>query len=230
MKVSVVVPTRRQIDPVTGTLYLDRALASVGAQRTDVEVVAVVGVDRSPVPLGQARPYNEAVARADGDLLAFLEDDDTWAPLKLATQLPFLERFDLVTCNQREVDERGAFLRYSYYPTPSGWLMRRSTWDRVGGLDEALRFHADTDWLGRASRLGLRRVHLVQAGADPDVDRWVVNMVPSSVVSAMSAEPLVNRTVRAQSMSGRIQNDVACRTLSEADLRVIRARFGRVPW
>ena len=139
MKVSVIVPTRNDPNPVTGRPYFERAVASVEGQLSDLEIAAMVGFDPSPVPLGQARAVNEAVARADGDLLAFLEDDDTWDPQKLATQLPFLDRFDLVTCNQREVDETGAFVRISYYPTPSGWLMRRSTWDFASGdSDEGL--------------------------------------------------------------------------------------------
>lgn len=107
MKVSVVVPTRKQSNPKTGRPYLERALASLGRQLADTEVVPVVGVDLSPVPLGQARTVNEAVARADGELLAFLEDDDTWDPHKLVIQIPLLERFELITCNQREVDESG---------------------------------------------------------------------------------------------------------------------------
>lgn len=108
--------------------------------------------------------------------------------------------------------------------------MRRSTWDRVGGLDEGLRFHVDTDWLGRANRARLRRVHLVQAGADPNVDRWVANMVSSSVVMGRSRDPLVTRTVREESITGRIKNNEAARTRSDADFHTIRRRFGRVPW
>jgi glycosyltransferase involved in cell wall biosynthesis len=230
MKVSVIVPTRNDLNPVTGRPYFERAVASIEGQLTDLEIAAIVGFDPSPVPLGQARTVNQAVARADGDLLAFLEDDDTWDAQKLATQLPFLDRFDLVTCNQREVDERGAFVRVSYYPTPSGWLMRRSTWDRVGGLDEGLRFHVDSDWLGRAHRAGLRRVHLVQVGADPSVDRWTENMASSSIITGPSPDPLVTRTVRKASITGRIQNDAECRARSDRDFRTIGRRFGGVPW
>lgn len=230
MKVSVVIPSRMQLNPMTGTPYVDRALASIEVQLTEVDVVPVVAVDQSPIPLGPARTVNEAVARANGDVLAFLEDDDMWDPRKLASQLPFLDRFDLVTCNQRDVDERGAFVGYSYYPTPSGWLMRRSTWERVGGLDEGLRFHYDSDWLGRANRGGLQRIHLVHANADPDVDRWVANMTRSSVVLGRTAEPLVTRTVRAESITGRIKGDEEWRQGSDSEFHTLRRRFGRIPW
>jgi glycosyltransferase involved in cell wall biosynthesis len=230
MRVSVVVPTRKQPNPATGRPYFERAVASIEAQRVDGEVRAIVGYDLSPVPLGQARPFNQAIARADGDVLALLEDDDTWDSGKLAAQLRFLDQFDLITCNQREVDERGRFLRYNYYPTPSGWLMRRSTWDRVGGLDETLPFHADTDWLGRATLAGVRRLHIVQAAADPSVDAWVQNMVCSSIMIGPIPEPLVTRTVREASMSGRIRNDQECRAASHSDFEMIKTRFGHIPW
>lgn len=231
MKVCVVIPTLRQPNPATGRPYFERARASVEAQKVGgLEVAVVVAADPSPVPLGQFRAVNEGAKRADGDLLAFLEDDDEWLPEKLAMQLPLLDRFDLVTCNQREVGEDGAFVRVSYYPTPSGWLMRRSTWERVGGLDETLAFHADTDWLGRATQTGLRRLHLVQAAADPAVDGWVRNMARSSIMIGPSLEPLVIRTVREASMSGRIRNEEECRAASQRDFETIEARFGCIPW
>jgi glycosyltransferase involved in cell wall biosynthesis len=230
VKISVVVPTKQQPNPLTGRPYFERAVASIEAQRVDAEVEAIVGCELSPVRVGQARSVNEAVARADGDVLTLLEDDDRWDPGKLAAQIRFLDQFELVTCNQREVDEHDRFLGYSYYPTPSGWLMRRSTWDRVGGLDETLQFHSDTDWLGRATLAGVQRVHLVQAAADPSVDQWVRNMASSSIMIGPTPEPLVTRTVREASMSGQIRNDQKSRAASQRDFETIKGRFGRVPW
>ena len=231
MRVSVVVPTRQHVSPATARPYFEQAVASIEEQVGAVDTMVVVAVDQSPLPRGQARVVNEAVARCSGELLAILEDDDIWAPDKLATQIPYLDRFDLVTCNQREVCERGLFLRYSYYPTPSGWLMRRTVWDRVGGLDEHLRFHVDTDWLGRANRTGLRRVHLVHAAADPGIDRWLSNMATSTIVFGPTPEPLVTRTVRDASITGRIKRDRECRIRSDVDRQTIRQRFGGdLPW
>src|SRR5580698_3423829 len=71
-------PRAEPPNPATGRPYFERAVASIEAQRVDGEVRAIVGYDLSPVPLGQARPFNQAIARADGDVLALLEDDDTW--------------------------------------------------------------------------------------------------------------------------------------------------------
>ena len=231
MTISVVIPTREHVNPATGRPYFERAVASAEAQVGDFQVNATVGVDRSPAPIGQAKIVNEVVARCDGDFLAFLEDDDTWDPNKLSVQLPLLEHFDLVTCNQREVNERGAFLSYSYYPTPSGWLMRRSTWDLVGGLDERLRFHVDTDWLGRANQVGLRRVHIVQATADTKIGNWTTNMTASSIVVGPLPEPLVTRTIRDGSITGRIKRDREFRIRSDLDYQTIRRRFGgSLPW
>ena len=230
MKVSVVVPTRQQPNPATGRPYVERAVASIEAQRVDAEVQVMVVYDTAVVPVGQAKIVNEAVARADGDVVALLEDDDIWEPGKLAAQLRFLDQFELVTCNQREVNEKGAFLCYNYYPTPSGWLMRRSTWDRVGGLDDTVLFHADTDWLGRATLAGARRVHIVQAAANPSVDQWVRNMASSSIMIGPNPEPLVTRTFREASLRGRIRNDRESRAASQRDFEAIKRKFGRVPW
>src|SRR5262249_34956041 len=114
----------------------------------------------------QAAALNAAVAAASGEVLAFLEDDDYWEPRRLEYGLPQLERFDLVTCNQREVDEDGSFVGINDYPTPSGWLLRKATWEAVGPFDESYTF-VDSEWLGRANARSLRRLHLIEAGPHP---------------------------------------------------------------
>ena len=101
-KVSVIVRTAQR-DPV----FLQRALGSIRAQtrRPDEVVIFNAGGDPKAVetairsadltgltvtlrqnqPLGRAAATNQAVQMAGGSWLAFLDDDDTWAPT-------FLER------------------------------------------------------------------------------------------------------------------------------------------
>ena len=103
---------------------------------------------------GQAAAVNAAVERANGDLIAILEDDDYWRPDKAHAQIRRLNRHDLITCDHAEVDVAGRRIGLTQFPTPSGWLMRRSTWMAVGGFDERLRFHIDNDWLRARQRNG----------------------------------------------------------------------------
>jgi hypothetical protein len=232
MRVTVVIPTRGHPTP-DGRPYHERARASVEAQQlvAGAEITAVVARDRSPVPLGPARVVNAAVARAAGDVVALLEDDDEWVPGKLAAQLPLLDRFDFVTATQREVDERGAFVRDAYFPTPSTWLLSRSAWELLGGYDEALRFHYDNDLLGRASAAGLRRAHVVPAGADPDAEAWRQNIARAgAAVVVEGLAPLVVRTVRPGTLTSRRERDAGARATSSAELAEIARRYGWVPW
>lgn len=109
MKISVVAPSRLQVNPTSneGRLWLDRALMSVKRQSVyaDHEWEFLVGIDaNAPWPperfsdvrfirstsAGQALAVNAAAAHATGDVLAFIEDDDLWYPHKMAAQLRVL--------------------------------------------------------------------------------------------------------------------------------------------
>jgi glycosyltransferase involved in cell wall biosynthesis len=101
MDVSVVVPTRNR------SRMLATTLRSVLWQRdVDVEVIVVdeastddtpavlaaladtrVRIVRHDTPLGVSTARNRGAAEARGDWVAFLDDDDLWAPGKLASQL-----------------------------------------------------------------------------------------------------------------------------------------------
>jgi len=267
-KISVIVPSRLQANPASGrgSLYLDRALMSARRQRGGFDLELVVGLDAGAPPLperfsdvvvahavgaGQAAAVNAAVRASSGDVLAFLEDDDMWEPWKLETQLPYLgPTFDMVTCTQRLIDAEGNHvtpidrftgkpMKFNDFATPSGWVMHRDTWERVGGMNESFRFHVDNDWLGRASEAGVKRVHLIESEA-----RWRARLGIiarySVVVETEHAMPIVVRTVNPEGGMQRIARAAALpprdpgrldADQSEAEHVEMMRRFGGViPW
>jgi hypothetical protein len=246
VRVSVIIASRLQPRPDAGPegLWLDRALRSVRRQTAaaglDLEVVVgldpgaalpsrFAGVVAAPAARpGQAAALNAAVAAATGEVLAFLEDDDYWEARRLEYGLSWLGRYDLVSSNQREVDADGGFVGLNDYPTPSGWLLRRAAWAAVGPFDEAFTF-VDSEWLGRANAAGLRRLHLVEAGAP---DRPGLRQVARHAELASTAErdPLVLRTANPAGVVGTAQAEEAARARHEADVRRLVERFGAIPW
>src|SRR5258708_39463015 len=103
-RVSVVIPTRDRREA------LARALASVEAQSfRDFEVVVVddasvdgtaawlrerwpaVSVTEVSHPTGAAAARNRGVRHAQGEILAFLDDDDVWCPSYLEVQVAQFE-------------------------------------------------------------------------------------------------------------------------------------------
>lgn len=255
-KVSVVVPSRLQANPLSdkGRLYLDRALMSAKRQTADCAMEIIVGLDHdapqppdrflepsASVPLtfvrsvgaGQALALNAALRACSGDVVAILEDDDKWDPYKLAVQLPLLDRYDLVTCNQREEDEYANFVRYNDFATPSGWVMHRKTMEAIGTFDPAYQYHLDTEWLGRfneAISRTMTRVHVVPeayAGGD-----WLENVRRRSdvVESKDITEPLVFRMVNSEGGMAQIARGGIPKSKSQEEHRAMMARFSEVPW
>ena len=105
-KVSVVIPTYNRPE------FLERALASVMAQTfRDFEIIIVQnGRGRSSQKIAEkflergitvryfylpaanaVRARNLGIQQAEGDFVAFLDDDDEWMPEKLAKQMAFFE-------------------------------------------------------------------------------------------------------------------------------------------
>jgi glycosyltransferase involved in cell wall biosynthesis len=197
-RVSVVIPTRDRSN------LLERALESALGQRgVDVEAIVVddasrdrtatyvdalgdrrIVVVRHEAPTGVARARNDGIARATQPWIAFLDDDDVWAPGKLAAQLAAIEALpgalwacsgavildrDLEPTAAQRLREPAATMRrlLSYNVVPggaSGVLASTDLVRRVGGFDPALRVFADWDlWirLGQVSTVAYADAPLV---------------------------------------------------------------------
>lgn len=183
--VSVVLPTRDRRE------LLARSLASVFAQKA-VPLEAIVVDDGSTDgtwewligladprvrPLRLQGPGNVAAARnigigaAKGEWIAFLDDDDVWAPDKLRQQLDAAGNGDvlvysgvietddalrpvveIVTPTPDEVDDRLGVT--NLVGTPSGVLVRSEAVHAAGGFDPTLSILADWDLWLRLRRQG----------------------------------------------------------------------------
>jgi GT2 family glycosyltransferase len=188
MDVSVIVPTRNR------SALLPTTLRSVLRQRdVDLEVivvddastddtpgvVAALGDDRlrmirHEMPQGVSSARNLGVAEARADWLAFLDDDDLWAPDKLASQLQaaresgrdwvytgavVINSHDRIVRAQRPLPPDTivtALLRYDAIPGGgSNVVMRRTTWRQTGPFDTRLRSGEDWEMWIRLAKHGL---------------------------------------------------------------------------
>jgi glycosyltransferase involved in cell wall biosynthesis len=125
---------------------------------------------------GVARARNAAIERAHGEWIAFLDDDDLWAPGYLRAQLGTAaeQGFSLCYCGRIEIDESGDVINNAYRPQPrrlarqllannaiggpTGVIARADLLERIGRFDERLSALADWD-------LWIRAAHGGRAGA-----------------------------------------------------------------
>jgi glycosyltransferase involved in cell wall biosynthesis len=186
MEVSVVIPTRNR------SRMLAAALRSVLRQR-DVEIEVVV-VDetstddtsyvvsacddprlrmvRNATPTGPNAARNRGARESHGEWLAFLDDDDLWAPTKLARQIAAATEggSGWVYAGAVNVDDRLRIIHGApppdpveavaalprYNPIPAGAsnvVMRRTFFEAVGGFNEDLRVCEEWDLWIRLARV-----------------------------------------------------------------------------
>jgi glycosyltransferase involved in cell wall biosynthesis len=182
--VSVVVPTQNR------SAMLQQALSSVldqegvelelivvddGSSDATPQVLEQIDDDRLEVlrherPLGVSRARNAGIARARGEWIAFLDDDDLWAPGKLRTQLSHAAEHGTTFSYSAAVaiDDRMSATRLTHPPgpdavkrllfggnvigSPSVVLLSADLLARVGGFDERLPPMEDWDlWIRAAS-------------------------------------------------------------------------------
>lgn len=162
--------------------YLDQAIASILAQTyRDRELIVVddastddtgrlvlrfpqAGYFRRGENGGQAAARNDGAKRAQGEFLAFLDQDDLWEPTFLEDTLAAIQREPsaaLVHADGHQVNERNEILEYDgamkHTPTitqmlrgghdvaTSGTLFRKTSFVAVGGYDPQLRIWEDID-------------------------------------------------------------------------------------
>ena len=179
-EISVVIPTRDRLQLVLAAL--DTVLLQAGV---DLEVIVVddgssdgtadavralpdsrVRVVRNEVSGGVSRARNAGVAVSTGPWIAFLDDDDLWAPGKLSAQLAALKAADahisFTSAVEIDAERRPRFLIQApvaesllsrllvsnVVGTPSSVVVSREAFDRVEGFDPAFSVLADWDlWL-----------------------------------------------------------------------------------
>ena len=224
--VSVIIPTRDRIDQVR------RALASVRRQRgVELEVVLVddgseqsaaaalaaltaddVRVVRNPRSRGPAGARNVGIDAARGRWVAFLDDDDFWAPDKLRCQLDALERAGArwAWSGAAYVGGDGEFIWAEVAPTPE--IARRQIPSGTVIPAGASNVIADRSLLLDLGGFDERIFHL------PDWDMWLRLMLADA--GASHPEPLVAYVQHAGMLSHRhsyaLRRDVA---LIEAKVR-----------
>ncbi len=126
-----------------------------------VRVIAQAGI-------GLANARNQAIADVDGDVIAFLDADDRWAPGSLAVRLTHLASDDEVAgvvghmvtepLPGQSVDVRHRQRVGKSIPafTPGALLVCRRAFEEVGPFDESLTIAADSEWFIRARGAGAR--------------------------------------------------------------------------
>jgi glycosyltransferase involved in cell wall biosynthesis len=189
--VSVIIPTHDR------RARLRLALRSALAQRgVDLQVIVVddgssdgtgalvegledprVRLVRNEVAMGESEARNRGVFEASQAWVAFLDDDDLWAPDKLASQLDALrttgrawayggevvvdEDLEVLSGSPPPTPEQvaSALVRYNAVPgSASNVIVAAELLARVGGFDPGLRRTPDWDMWLRLSREGLPAV------------------------------------------------------------------------
>jgi glycosyltransferase involved in cell wall biosynthesis len=184
-EVTTIIPTRDREDLLPRTL-----LCALGQENVETEVIVVDDGSRRPVkdlfgpdgvqsvrvirhetPAGPPSARNTGIAEARGGWVAFLDDDDLWAPDKLRRQLDVATEAgaDFAFCGGVMADRNGVPIRVEHPPPPdehlhvallganvvpfphSNLLIRTDLLRSLGGFDPELFHLSDWDLLVRLS-------------------------------------------------------------------------------
>jgi len=125
---------------------------------------------------GVVATRNTGVKNSTGEFITFLDDDDEWAPDKIAKQLEVFknsnDRVGLVCTNGYSEYKKDCFVNQNnssgviydhqkddffplgvLIPPPSSWMLPKAVIDEIGSFDEKMRYHWDDgDYLVRLTR------------------------------------------------------------------------------
>jgi glycosyltransferase involved in cell wall biosynthesis len=190
-KISIVVPTYQQGHFIERTLlsilsqgYPNLELIVIDGGSTDAtrEIVerhrAHIAVFVSEKDKGQTDAIAKGFARATGEVITWMNSDDTYAPDALRTVGQFfadhpqhgfvygnrdiIDEDDKVIARRRQPDFHLGVMLYAHMIVPQvAAFWRRSLYDQVGGMDVALRFCMDHDLFIRLAQASTP-VHLPQ--------------------------------------------------------------------
>jgi len=167
--ISVVIPAYK------GEEFLDEAMASVESQDfIDREVVLVD--DGSPVPLkppdyvrcirqtnqGAPAAYNRGIRESRGELIAFLDIDDMWAPGHLSRlHAALLNNPDAGIAQGRMQQLSGDRISSPYrMPYIQSCIFRREVFDVCGLLDESMPLGEDYDLMYRCWEKDILKINV----------------------------------------------------------------------
>lgn len=186
-EITVVIPTRDrwellqttltcalgQVDVAHEVVVVDDGSADVTSARLRCHPDPRLRVIRHASSMGVARARNAGIAGARGEWLAFLDDDDLWAPNKLAAQLAAARSAGAVFAYSGAMTVRadGQILQTERPPAPLGLIdalmlgnaipagasnviARTDVVRDIGGFDPGLDHFADWDLWIRLARSG----------------------------------------------------------------------------
>ena len=151
-----------------GEKYLSTALDSIFSQTLQPLEVIVVNdassdttieiAQKYPVTIinnlgsGQAAALNTGVARCTGNLIAFLDHDDSWEPTKQGKQIEEFKRnkeLDYVTCEVINFDGGEKKLNMGSSRVLGATTLKADFIRTMGPFDENFPHHAIIEWWGR---------------------------------------------------------------------------------
>jgi glycosyltransferase involved in cell wall biosynthesis len=186
--VSIVTPSynqgrflRRTVESVLGQDYprVEYLVCDGGSTDESVDILRSYGNRfywHSGLDRGQADAINQGLARAQGEIVGYLNSDDVLLPGALTTAVGHLQRqpgWDVVYGNAWHCDENDRML--AAYPTAAygferllqdccicqpAAFWRRAIMDRVGPFDAALHYALDYEFWMRIDRAGGTLAHV----------------------------------------------------------------------
>ncbi len=168
-KISVIIPTHnrgktiaRAIESVLNQTFQDFEIIVVDDGSKDQTTKTVRGYQKIDKRIklfclnknsgGPAEPRNMGIENAQGEYIAFLDDDDIYLPDNLRIKSEILDKYHqieivsgfswVVECSSKKV------IDYSLY-APSSWLVRKKTFKEIGGFKKEQIAFDDIGWISR---------------------------------------------------------------------------------